>query len=107
MGAFRGNGVEQGGMDMSALEGFEGPPPDPNRLRVEREEDTHYVRLAGEFDEARLESVGPGVSVLARLDDGRIVAAQQGRLLATAFHPELTGDDRFHQLFVNLAREGA
>ena len=36
---------------MSALEGFEGPPPDPNRLRVEREEDTHYVRLAGEFDE--------------------------------------------------------
>jgi 5'-phosphate synthase pdxT subunit len=54
-----------------------------------------------------IESVGPGVSVLARLDDGRIVAAQQGRLLATSFHPELTRDDRFHQLFVNLARERA
>ena len=52
-----------------------------------------------------IESVGPGVSVLARLPDGRIVAAQQGRLLATAFHPELTGDDRFHQFFATLARD--
>lgn len=47
-------------------------------------------------------SAGPGVDVLARLDDGRIVAARQGRLLATAFHPELTGDDRLHRWFVGL-----
>lgn len=51
-----------------------------------------------------IERVGPGVEVLSRLPDGRIVAARQGRLLATAFHPELTNDDRFHRLFVGLAR---
>nr|WP_298007075.1 hypothetical protein [uncultured Anaerolinea sp.] len=38
------------------------------------------------------------------MGDGRIVAAQQGKLLATSFHPELTGDDRFHRYFVELAR---
>ncbi len=42
--------------------------------------------------------------VLSRLDDGRIVAAQQGRLLATSFHPELTDDARFHEYFLSLAR---
>lgn len=47
-------------------------------------------------------AVEPGVTVLARLDDGRIVAAQQGHLLATAFHPELTGDPRFHQYFLKM-----
>lgn len=49
-----------------------------------------------------IEKVGPGVEVLARLDDGRVVAARQGHLLATAFHPELTGDERFHRLFLNM-----
>jgi 5'-phosphate synthase pdxT subunit len=43
------------------------------------------------------------VEVLSKLEDGRIVAAQQGRLLATSFHPELTGDDRFHRYFLLLA----
>jgi len=41
--------------------------------------------------------------VLGALPDGRIVAAQQGRLLATSFHPELTRDDRFHRYFLHLA----
>jgi 5'-phosphate synthase pdxT subunit len=49
-----------------------------------------------------LELPGPGVAALATLADGRIVAAQQGRLLATCFHPELTGDDRFHRYFLEL-----
>jgi 5'-phosphate synthase pdxT subunit len=49
-----------------------------------------------------MESPGPGVTALARLDDGGVVAAQQGRLLATSFHPELTGDDRFHRYFLEL-----
>jgi len=48
-------------------------------------------------------SVGDGVQALAQLPDGRIVAAQQGRLLATSFHPELTQDDRFHRYFLALA----
>ena len=51
-----------------------------------------------------IEQVGPGVDVLARLGDGRIVAARQGHLLATSFHPELTPDDRFHRLFLSLAQ---
>ena len=48
---------------------------------------------------------GPGVEVLGRLADGRIVAARQGRLLATAFHPELTADRRMHALFARLVLE--
>jgi 5'-phosphate synthase pdxT subunit len=49
--------------------------------------------------------VGEGVQILASLPDGRIVAARQGRLLATSFHPELTDDPRMHGLFVELCRE--
>lgn len=47
-----------------------------------------------------IEQVGKGVDVLAKLDDGTIVAAQQGNLLATSFHPELTKDTRFHRYFI-------
>jgi 5'-phosphate synthase pdxT subunit len=46
--------------------------------------------------------VGKDVDVLASLSDGRPVAVQQTNLLATAFHPELTKDDRFHRLFLDL-----
>jgi 5'-phosphate synthase pdxT subunit len=49
-----------------------------------------------------IEKVQEGVEILARLPDGRTVAVRQGRLLATAFHPELTGDDRFHRYFLQL-----
>jgi 5'-phosphate synthase pdxT subunit len=52
-----------------------------------------------------IRSTGDGVAVLATLPDGRIVAARQGRLLATAFHPELTGDRRMHELFVAMVTE--
>lgn len=45
---------------------------------------------------------GEGVDVLARLPDGQPVAVQQHHLLATAFHPELTSDIRFHQYFLNI-----
>jgi len=46
--------------------------------------------------------VGEGVNVLSTLPDGRIVAVEQGHLLATAFHPELTGDTRMHQYFTQM-----
>lgn len=64
-----------------------------------------------------VEEAGPGVEVLARIPattaDGRgagaaagkIVAARQGRLLATAFHPEITGDVRVHALFAGLVED--
>jgi 5'-phosphate synthase pdxT subunit len=48
--------------------------------------------------------VRPPAEVLSRLPDGQIVAARQGRLLATSFHPELTDDDRFHRYFVEMAK---
>ncbi len=50
-----------------------------------------------------LTRAGEGVHVLARLADGRMVAAEQGPLLATAFHPELTDDTRFHEYFLKKA----
>ncbi len=53
-----------------------------------------------------VESVGPDVEVLGRAD-GRIVAVRHGHLLATSFHPELTGDQRVHGLFVSLVKEGS
>ena len=49
-----------------------------------------------------IERTGPGVAVLANLGDGRVVAARQGKLLATAFHPELTGDGRVHRYFLDM-----
>ena len=50
-----------------------------------------------------IESVHGDTKILCALSDGRIVAAQQGHLLATSFHPELTNDTRFHEYFLSLA----
>ncbi|GHJ95801.1 MULTISPECIES: pyridoxal 5'-phosphate synthase glutaminase subunit PdxT [Streptomyces] len=50
-----------------------------------------------------VESVGAGVEVLAE-HEGHVVAVRQGKVLATSFHPELTGDHRIHELFVDMVR---
>jgi 5'-phosphate synthase pdxT subunit len=47
-----------------------------------------------------VETVSAGVTTLASLADGRIVAVEQGNLLGTSFHPEMTGDTRFHEYFL-------
>ena len=49
-------------------------------------------------------SCGEGVKVMASLDDGQPVAVKQGSLFATAFHPELTDDNRIHELFVRIVK---
>ncbi|MPZ47732.1 MAG: pyridoxal 5'-phosphate synthase glutaminase subunit PdxT [Dehalococcoidia bacterium] len=49
-----------------------------------------------------IRQVGEGVKVLARLDSGEVVAARQGHLLVTAFHPELTDDARLHKYFLSF-----
>ena len=54
-----------------------------------------------------IESTGPAVTVLAALPDGRGVAVEQGSLLGTAFHPEVTGERRFHERFLQLVRAAA
>ena len=51
-----------------------------------------------------IERVDDSVEVLARLPDGRVVAARQERLLVLSFHPELTDDSRFHQYFLDIVR---
>jgi len=50
-----------------------------------------------------IEDVGPGVDVLARTHDGRVVAVRERNILATAFHPELAGEPRFHRLLATMA----
>jgi len=61
-------------------------------------EDYHAVFIRAPI----IESVSGEAKVLAIVPDGRIVAAQQGHLLATSFHPELTKDTRFHEYFLTL-----
>lgn len=51
-----------------------------------------------------LDSVGENVQVLAKLEDGTIVAARENNLLATSFHPELTHDARFHKYFLKMTK---
>jgi 5'-phosphate synthase pdxT subunit len=51
-----------------------------------------------------VESVGPKATTLAALIDGRVVAVEQGNLLGTSFHPEVTGDTRFHEYFLAKIR---
>lgn len=59
--------------------------------------------LPGIFIRApRIEAIGPDVEAIATLPTGEVVAARQGRLLATTFHPELTSDDRMHRYFLTL-----
>ncbi len=79
------------------------------------EEDLHIRELGGQpvravFIRAPwVEDAGDAVQVLARVEHGpaagRIVAARQGDLLVTSFHPEVTGDHRVHQLFVDIVRQ--
>jgi 5'-phosphate synthase pdxT subunit len=76
------------------------------RVPVLGERPVHAVFIRG----PAVESVGPGVEVLARLENGdfhgrgTIVAVREGTLLATAFHPEITEDLRFHEYFLSMVR---
>ncbi len=76
------------------------PALDAVSTRRERGKPFHAIFIRAPI----ISSVGPGVEILATLDDGTIVAAQQGNMLATAFHPELTNDTRFHRYFLEVVR---
>ncbi|AKK03281.1 pyridoxal 5'-phosphate synthase glutaminase subunit PdxT [Corynebacterium epidermidicanis] len=69
------------------------------------EESVHAVFIRAPW----IEEVGPGVKVLARVPDGpnanAIVAVTQGNILATSFHPEVTGDTRVHEYFLQMVRD--
>ena len=51
-----------------------------------------------------VEQIGSAATALGRADNGQVVAVRQGQLLATSFHPEITGDGRVHALFVAMVR---
>jgi 5'-phosphate synthase pdxT subunit len=76
-----------------AVEGVDGPP-------------VHAAFIRAPW----VESCGPQARAIATIRTGpaagRIVAVRQGALLATSFHPEITGDARIHQLFVSIVRKG-
>ena len=67
------------------------------------EEPMHAVFIRGPV----VESVGPAATPLAALGDGRVVAVEQGNLLGTSFHPEITGEYRFHEYFLGKVRARA
>jgi 5'-phosphate synthase pdxT subunit len=54
-----------------------------------------------------VESVGEKATALAAVADGRVVAVEQGNLIGTSFHPEITGETRFHQYFLDKVRAAA
>jgi 5'-phosphate synthase pdxT subunit len=60
----------------------------------------HAVFIRGPL----INSVGPGVEVMARVDQG-IVMAKQGNYLVTAFHPEITYDKRVHEFFIRMVKD--
>lgn len=96
-----------GGLDITVrrnafgrqVDSFEG-----NLLMTGLGEPVHAIFIRAPW----VEAVGGGVEVLARVTDGpaagRIVAVRQGSLMATSFHPEVGGDTRVHELFVDLVR---
>nr|WP_210418549.1 pyridoxal 5'-phosphate synthase glutaminase subunit PdxT [Agromyces intestinalis] len=67
------------------------------------ERPVHAVFIRGPV----VESVGRRATALASLPDGRVVAVEQGSLLGTSFHPEITGEHRFHEYFLGMVRSHA
>ena len=75
------------------------------RVRVMKRGTVSRYPPISEAPAPRLGVVGPGAEVLARDPDGRPVAVRQARVLATAFHPELTPDRRIHRLLLQMVGE--
>ena len=100
--------VTVGGLDVTVRRNAFGRQVDSFESQVEIEGvaggPVHAVFIRAPW----VEQTGEGVQVLGRVvggaADGRIVAVRQGNLVATSFHPELTGDRRVHALFVDIVR---
>lgn len=70
------------------------------------EADLNVIGVSGPIHAAFIrapivEKIGPGVEVLAQLDDGRIVGVRQGKCIGISFHPEVTGETRVHKLLID------
>jgi len=100
--------VSVGGIDMTVRRNAFGRQVDSFEADLGWQPDGstfHAVFIRAPWVEAAGAGVEPLASVTAGDAAGRIVAVRQGPLMATAFHPELTGDPRVHELFVNTVRE--
>jgi 5'-phosphate synthase pdxT subunit len=99
-----------GGMEMTVRRNAFGRQVDSFEAAVDISDISGGVFHAVFIRAPWVEEVGAEVQVMGRVSDGpaagRIVAVRQGNLLATAFHPELTGDLRVHRYFVELVRRG-
>jgi 5'-phosphate synthase pdxT subunit len=76
------------------------------------EADLQFDGISGQVHAAFIrapivERVGQSVKVLSRLSDNRVVAVQQGNLMGISFHPEVTGESRIHELFLNIVQNAA
>lgn len=92
-----------GGMDISVRRNAFGNQLDSFETDLQVKGVEGFVHAA--FIRAPIvERVGAKVDVLAELDDGRVVAVQQENLLGISFHPEVTGENRIHELFLRLVR---
>lgn len=92
-----------GGMDISVRRNAFGNQLDSFETELQLKGVDGFVHAA--FIRAPIvERVGDNVEVLAELDDGRVVAVQQENLLGISFHPEVTGENRIHELFLRLVR---
>ncbi len=105
------NGIEGqetiGGLDVVVRRNAFGRQVDSFESFVEFEPSwsPHFVFPATFIRAPLVEKVGDGVEVVARTAGDRSVAVRRGRLLATSFHPEITGDARIHELFLDLVRQ--
>jgi 5'-phosphate synthase pdxT subunit len=79
------------------LDSFEAELPVP----ILGDEPVHGVFIRAPI----VDRTGPDVDIIGRLEDGRIVAVRERNVIATAFHPELAGETRFHRLIATMAAE--
>jgi 5'-phosphate synthase pdxT subunit len=94
-----------GGLDVTVRRNAFGSQVESFETTLSAPEVTSDVVAAVFIRAPLVEQVGPGVRVLATLDDGRIVAVQQGNLVGISFHPEISGDLSFHRYFVRLVAD--
>jgi len=96
-----------GGLDVSVRRNAFGSQVDSFETDLDvpavGEEPMHAVFIRAPI----VEEVGPAATALARVADGRVVAVEQGNLIGTSFHPEITGDTRFHEYFLTKVRDAA
>lgn len=93
-----------GGLDVTVRRNAFGPQVESFEARVAVEGITGSGISVAFIRAPSVTRVGPGVSAIATLEDGTVVGVSSGNLLGVSFHPEITGDDRLHRLFMGVVQ---